>query len=91
MATADLGLRARPRQAGPDAASNLTRVYTDDDDEFPFDWMKRIFGRALWSQRYFWGVASLCVALDICLTTIILLAVRCEWRKMGQMERYPFP
>jgi hypothetical protein len=47
-------------------------------DELPLDFWKRVVSRALWSQEYFWTIASLCVAVDALLTTIIVLAVACK-------------
>lgn len=71
------------------ASDNGAVVFTADTDEYPLEWMKRVLSRALWSQRYFWSVAGLCIALDIFFTSLIVLAVRCESCLLHSKEVLP--
>lgn len=74
------GLRSRSKGSNEIAQPRQTAsvTHTADDDEYPLDWLKRVLLRALWSQRYFWSVASLCILTDIFFNTLVILAVRCE-------------
>jgi hypothetical protein len=73
-------IRSAERERAKGAAYNGPVVFTPDNDEYPLAWIKRVLTRALWTQRYFWTVAGLCLAIEFVLTSLIILAVRCEYR-----------
>lgn len=53
------------------------RFLSEEDDEMPLTWLKRIVSRAIWTQRFFWVPATVLLLIDAMMTLIVVLAVKC--------------
>lgn len=83
QALSGTGVRVRERHGDGreiltvDTPGSYRRFLSEEDDEMPLTWLKRILTRTLWTQRFFWVPATLLLVIDAVLTLIIVLAVKC--------------